>query len=108
MISVTIQELSGTTDAIVRRAGASDTPTYVTDGGRVIAIIGNTTLLPPRLSRPQRGVFPEYAAYADKPSRGDAVVSPKDWLGSLRGSVLRYDAPFEPVADANEWDAVRD
>jgi hypothetical protein len=26
---------------------------------------------------------------------------------SLTGTVLRYDAPFEPVVDPNDWDALQ-
>jgi prevent-host-death family protein len=28
-------------------------------------------------------------------------------IGALKGSVLRYDRPFEPVADPDEWHANR-
>ncbi len=31
---------------------------------------------------------------------------PKACLRSLRGTVLRYEAPFEPVAE-NEWDVLQ-
>jgi hypothetical protein len=58
MNSVTIQELHGTTDEIVRRAGVSDVP--------------------------------------------------KSGLGSMRGSLLRHDAPFEPAEDPNAWEVLRD
>ena len=35
-----------------------------------------------------------------RPARPDA-----DPLGQLRGSVLRFDEPFEPVGE-NDWDAL--
>lgn len=28
-------------------------------------------------------------------------------LEQLRGSVLRYDAPFDPAVDADDWEAMR-
>lgn len=28
-------------------------------------------------------------------------------IGAMRGSVLRYDDPFQPVADASDWNATR-
>jgi len=28
-------------------------------------------------------------------------------IGALRGSILRYDEPFEPAADAADWNANR-
>lgn len=33
---------------------------------------------------------------------------PRSIFGALRGSVLRYDDPFSPAADPNDWDAIRD
>ncbi len=44
-----------------------------------------------------------------------AVLSPVEtekkpvsiW-GAMRGTVLRYDDPFAPAADPNDWDAVRE
>ncbi|MDK4738515.1 type II toxin-antitoxin system prevent-host-death family antitoxin [Rhizobium sp. CNPSo 3464] len=31
----------------------------------------------------------------------------KSIIGAMKGSVLRYDDPFSPVVDAEEWDAMR-
>ena len=35
-------------------------------------------------------------------------AKPRSILGAMRGSVLRYDDPFSPAADPDDWDAVRD
>ena len=35
---------------------------------------------------------------------GEALVKP--FIGLLKGSVLRYDAPFGPALEPSEWDAV--
>jgi prevent-host-death family protein len=37
------------------------------------------------------------------------VAKPKrrSIIGALKGSVLKYDRPFEPAADADEWHANR-
>ncbi len=34
-------------------------------------------------------------------------VPPPSLFGAMRGSVLRYDDPFEPAADASDWNALR-
>lgn len=36
----------------------------------------------------------------------DDATAPAD-LERLRGSVLRYDAPFDPAIDADDWEAMR-
>lgn len=41
------------------------------------------------------------------PPVAERAADPAAWLGSLRGSVLRYEAPFAPAAAASEWDALR-
>ena len=33
---------------------------------------------------------------------------PKSLFGAMRGSVLRYDDPFSPAVDPQEWNALRD
>jgi prevent-host-death family protein len=36
-----------------------------------------------------------------------AEESPASIIGALRGSVLRFDEPFAPVLDPEDWDAQR-
>jgi prevent-host-death family protein len=79
MISVTIQELRGTTDEIVRRAGAADVPTYVTDKGRPIAVITNVETV---FNRPRKRVLtPAFEAHMQKPYRGNL----QEDLAEVRG-----------------------
>ncbi len=68
--------------ALLRELDTHPQRIEVTNRGRVIAVVS-----PPALERTAR---------------------PADWLGSLRGSVLRYEAPFSPAADPAEWGAARD
>ncbi len=68
--------------ALLRELDTRPQRIEVTNRGRVIAVVS-----PPALERTAR---------------------PADWLGSLRGSVLRYEAPFSPAADPAEWGAARD
>ena len=68
--------------ALLRELDSHPQRIEVTNRGRVIAVVS-----PPALKRTAR---------------------PADWLGSLRGSVLRYEAPFSPAADPAEWGAARD
>ena len=68
--------------ALLRDLDAHPQRIEITNRGRVIAVVS-----PPALERTAR---------------------PADWLGSLRGSVLRYEAPFAPAADPAEWGAARD
>jgi hypothetical protein len=37
------------------------------------------------------------------PGNGGAAIDPKDWLGSLHDSVIRYDDPFAPAGPAGDW-----
>ncbi|MGH6986390.1 MAG: type II toxin-antitoxin system Phd/YefM family antitoxin [Caulobacteraceae bacterium] len=33
--------------------------------------------------------------------------APKSIIGALKGTVLRYDDPFSPAADPEDWEALR-
>lgn len=68
--------------ALLRDLDAHPQRIEVTNRGRVIAVVS-----PPSLER---------------------TLNPAAWLGSLRGSVLRYEAPFAPAADPAAWGAARD
>lgn len=37
----------------------------------------------------------------------DQPADPASWLGSLRGTVLHYEAPFAPATEPAEWGALR-
>jgi len=78
---LSVSEFKSHCTAILRELDAHPQRIEVTNRGRVIAVVA-----PPESHRP---------------------VNPSDWLGSLRGSVLHYDAPFAPAADATEWEALR-
>ena len=41
------------------------------------------------------------------PPPAEGSVHPAEWLGSLRGSVLHYEAPLLPAVDPATWDALR-
>ena len=34
--------------------------------------------------------------------------STKSFIGLMKGSITRYDDPFEPAIDPNEWEAIRE
>ncbi len=36
------------------------------------------------------------------------AAKPKTLFGAMRGSVLRFDDPFSPAVDPQEWNAMRD
>ncbi len=40
------------------------------------------------------------------PARKDAEAA-ISFIGSMKGTVLRYDDPFAPVVDPDEWEAMR-
>jgi prevent-host-death family protein len=40
------------------------------------------------------------------PARSDADA-PKPFIGSMKGTVLRYDDPFAPAIDPGEWNALK-
>jgi hypothetical protein len=40
------------------------------------------------------------------PGNEGAPVDPAAWLGSLQGTVLRFDEPLAPAADSGEWSAL--
>jgi len=40
------------------------------------------------------------------PGNEGAPVDPATWLGSLQGSVLRYDDPLAPAAASGDWSAL--
>lgn len=79
MPSITIKELHATTGAHVRRAGASKTPTMVTDRGEPVAVIANPSLLRPR--RRIRVLLPEFAAMMARTPGNDL----QDDLDAIRG-----------------------
>lgn len=41
------------------------------------------------------------------PRNEGAPVDPASWLGSLQGTVVRYDEPFSPASAAGDWLATR-
>jgi prevent-host-death family protein len=40
------------------------------------------------------------------PARSETEV-PKSFIGSMKGTVLRYDGPFAPAIDPGEWNALK-
>jgi len=78
---VSVSEFKAHCTAILRQLEAQPERIEVTNRGRVIAVV-----LPP-------------------PAEGS--VHPAEWLGSLRGSVLHYEAPLLPAVDPATWDALR-
>jgi prevent-host-death family protein len=40
------------------------------------------------------------------PARSETEV-PKSFIGSMKGTVLRYDDPFAPAIDPGEWNALK-
>lgn len=40
------------------------------------------------------------------PARGE-VQAPKSFIGSMKGTVQRYDDPFAPAINPDEWEALR-
>jgi hypothetical protein len=79
---VSVSEFKARCTTLLREMGSNHTRLEVTNRGRVIAVVS-----PPVSETPE---------------------SSAAWLGSLRGSVTRYDGPFEPVTDSNAWHANRD
>lgn len=78
---IPVSEFKARCTAILRGLDARPRRIEVTRRGRVIAVV----------SAPEAAGTPR----------------PSAWLGSLRGSVLRYDAPCAPAADPEDWDALR-
>ena len=79
---ISVSEFKAQCTALLRDLEAHPQRIEVTNRGRVIAIV-----TPPDSGRSPR---------------------PADWLGSLRGSVLRYDEPFAPAAEPDAWHATQD
>jgi antitoxin (DNA-binding transcriptional repressor) of toxin-antitoxin stability system len=78
---VSVSDFKAHCTAILRDLDRHPQRIEVTNRGRVIAVVS--------------------------PAESAASDEPATWLGSLRGSVLRYDAPFAPAVDASDWDAAR-
>jgi antitoxin (DNA-binding transcriptional repressor) of toxin-antitoxin stability system len=78
---LSVSEFKARCTSILRQLEAQPERIEVTNRGRVIAVV-----LPPTAETP---------------------VNPADWLGSLRGSVLHYEAPTAPAVDPATWDALR-
>ena len=78
---VSVSEFKAHCTALLRELDTHPQRIEVTNRGRVIAVVA-----PPDSSVP---------------------ADPDTWLGSLRGSVLRYEEPFAPAAEVSEWDALR-
>ena len=78
---ITISELQATTGEHVRRAGASQSPTVITDKGHAVAVLANPSLL---RSRPRsRTLLPEFVALMDQ-SPGDDVLGDLDAVRGAR------------------------
>lgn len=78
---IPVSEFKAQCTALLRDLDTHAQRIEVTNRGRVIAIV-----TPPEAERAAR---------------------PEDWLGSLRGSVLRYEEPFAPAVEPTAWDALR-
>lgn len=72
---------------------------------RVTQTVESDTLYLPQL-RPLIGQRVEIIVLSSGPLDSDSI-EPEPSSGSLVGSVLRYDDPFEPAAPAEEWEACR-
>ena len=58
--SINIKQLHGKTGYFVRLAGASVSPTPITDNGKVVAVLARPSVLPTK--RGKRTTFPDYEA----------------------------------------------
>ncbi len=77
-IRLSISQFKAHCTALLREIGREGRMIEVTNHGRVIAVVG-----PP----------PEPEG-----------VDPGRWLGSLRGTVLRHDAPESPTTGSGAWE----
>ena len=78
---LSVSEFKAHCTAILRELEAHPRCIEVTNRGRVIAVVA-----PPNLT---------------------SAVDPAAWLGSLRGSVVRYEEPFAPATESSAWDVLR-
>jgi prevent-host-death family protein len=69
--SITIKELHTKTGEYVRRAGRSRVPIYVTDRGKLVAVLVSPAMLPER--RRHRTLIPEYAALLARSRSADVL-----------------------------------
>lgn len=81
-MQISVSEFKAQCTALLRDLDSHPKRIEVTNRGRVIAIVS--------------------------PPVSERTASPAEWLGSLRGSVLHYEAPFAPAAEAAEWNALSD
>jgi prevent-host-death family protein len=79
MITVTATEFKNKCLALIEEMNRTNVPITVTNHGKRVAEM--------------------YPASTDK-------TLSKPFIGSMKGTVLRYDDPFEPAIDPNEWNAV--
>jgi prevent-host-death family protein len=80
MITVTATEFKAKCLALIEEMNRTKVPITVTNHGKRVAEM--------------------YPA-------SDEEVLTKPFIGSMKGTVLRYDDPFGPAIDPNEWDALR-
>lgn len=78
---ISVSDFKAQCTAILRDLDEHPQLIEVTNRGRVIAVVS-----PPRV---------------------ESSPDPSSWLGSLRGTVLHYEAPFAPAAEVVEWDALK-
>jgi prevent-host-death family protein len=77
--SITIKELHTKTGEYVRRAGRSRVPLYVTDRGKLVAVLVSPALLPGK--RRHRTLIPEYAVLLGRSNSADVLED----LNAIRG-----------------------
>jgi prevent-host-death family protein len=79
MITVTATEFKNKCLALIEEMNRTNVPITVTNHGKRVAEM--------------------------YPARTDKTLS-QPFIGSMKGTVLRYDDPFEPAIDPNEWNAL--
>ncbi len=80
MKTISVSTFRATCLRLIRQMSKDREPVTITKRGKPVAVLSP---LPP-------------------PANDAPVI-----IGAMKGSVLRYDKPFEPAADASDWKALQ-